>query len=44
MQPTAAHQSAGSEPLMRLEELLRRVNDRLDHIDRRLEALEAGGR
>jgi membrane-associated protease RseP (regulator of RpoE activity) len=44
VQPTAVHQSAGSEPLVRLEELLRRVNDRLDHIDRRLEALEAGGR
>lgn len=44
VQPTAVHQSAGSEPPVRLEELLRRVNDRLDHIDRRLEAIEAGGR
>jgi membrane-associated protease RseP (regulator of RpoE activity) len=44
VQPTMAHQSADAEPQARLEELLRRVNDRLDQIDRRLESLEASRR
>ena len=42
VQPTAAYQSEESDPLARLEELLRLMNTRLEQIERRLDRIEAG--
>ncbi len=42
VQPTAAFQSAETDPLARVEELLRLTNTRLEQIERRLDRIEAG--
>ena len=42
VQPTAGYESAEAAPLLRLEELLRRVNNRLEQLERRLERMEPG--
>jgi len=42
VQPTAGYQSTESAPLVRLEELLRRANDRLEQMERRLQRIESG--
>jgi hypothetical protein len=46
VQPTAGYQSAeqSAEPatLVRLEELLLRMNNRLEQLERRLERIESG--
>jgi membrane-associated protease RseP (regulator of RpoE activity) len=42
VQPTAGYQSTESPPLARLEELLRRANDRLEQMERRLQRIESG--
>lgn len=39
VQPTVATRGPESEPLVRLEELLRRINDRLDRLEQRFERL-----
>ncbi len=42
VQPTAGYQSAEPATLVRLEELLLRVNNRLEQLERRLERIESG--
>jgi membrane-associated protease RseP (regulator of RpoE activity) len=42
VQPTAGYQSEEPASLGRLEELLRRMNNRLEQIERRLERIESG--
>jgi len=44
VQPTAGYQSAESDPLARLEGLLRLMNTRLEQIERRLDRIETGSR
>ena len=42
VQPTAGYQSAEPATLVRLEELLLRMNNRLEQLERRLERIELG--
>ena len=42
MQPTAGYQSDEPTAPARLEELLRRMSNRLEQIERRLERIESG--
>jgi len=42
VQPTAGSDAAEPATLVRLEELLRRMNDRLEQMERRLERIESG--
>lgn len=42
VQPTAAYQSTGPDPLSRLEDLLRQMSNRLEQMERRLDRIEAG--
>jgi hypothetical protein len=42
VQPTAGYQSAEPATLDRLEELLLRMNNRLEQLERRLERIESG--
>jgi membrane-associated protease RseP (regulator of RpoE activity) len=42
VQPTAGYQSAEPATLVRLEELLLRMNNRLEQLERRLERIESG--
>jgi S1-C subfamily serine protease len=42
VQPTSGYQSDDTAPLARLEELLRRMNNRLEQIERRLDRIESG--
>ncbi len=44
VQPTAGYQSAESDPLARLEGLLRLMSTRLEQIESRLDRIEAGSR
>jgi len=44
VQPTAGYQSAESDPLARMEGLLRVMSTRLEQIERRLDRIEAGSR
>jgi hypothetical protein len=42
VQPTVANRAPEPEPLVRFEELLRRINDRLDRLEQRFERLPGG--
>lgn len=42
VQPAVANRAAEPEPLLRFEELLRRINDRLDRLEQRFERLPGG--
>jgi S1-C subfamily serine protease len=42
VQPTVANRASEPEPLVRFEELLRRLNDRLDRLEQRFERLSGG--
>lgn len=42
VQPTVANRMSEPEPLVRFEELLRRINDRLDRLEQRFERLPGG--
>lgn len=42
VQPAVANRAAEPEPLLRVEELLRRINDRLDRLEQRFERLPGG--
>ncbi len=42
VQPTVANRALEPEPLVRFEELLRRINDRLDRLEQRFERLPGG--